>query len=152
MLAALLADAYEDVATLALVTPFIALVTAMAESVSIQSVTLALLALHGRRPTWADFVHKVGFELAVGVLLGAGCGALVGVVAYAWKGSARAGLSLFLGIAGGVMASAVIGLILPYLLKLLRRDPQVASGPIALSLSDMVTLFLYFNLGRWLLP
>jgi magnesium transporter len=151
MLAALLADAYQDVATLALVTPFIALVTAMAESVSIQSVSLALLTLHGRRPTWGTFIRKVGFEVLVGVFLGAACGLLVGLVALAWKGSVRAGLSLFVGIAGGVMASAALGLILPYLLKLLRRDPQVASGPIALSLSDMVTLFLYFNLGRWLL-
>jgi magnesium transporter len=151
MLAALLADAYQDVATLALVTPFIALVTAMAESVSIQSVSLALLTLHGRSPTWGAFARKLGFEVLVGILLGGACGLLVGLVALAWKGSTRAGLSLFVGIAGGVMASAAIGLVLPYLLRLLRRDPQVASGPIALSLSDMVTLFLYFNLGRWLL-
>jgi magnesium transporter len=151
MLAAVLADAYQDVSTLALVAPFIALVTAMAESVSIQSVSLALLTLHGRAPTWETFARKVGFEVVVGVLLGAACGLLVGLVAFAWKGSARAGLSLFLGIAGGVAAAAVIGLVLPFLLKLLRRDPQVASGPIALTLSDMVILFLYFNLGRWLL-
>lgn len=151
MLAALLADAYQDVATLALVTPFIALVTAMAESVSIQSVSLALLTLQGRSPTWGTFARKLGFEVLVGIFLGAACGLLVGLVALAWKGSVRAGLSLFLGIAGGVMASAALGLVLPFLMKLLRRDPQVASGPIALSLSDMVTLFLYFNLGRWLL-
>lgn len=151
MLAALLADAYQDVATLALVTPFIALVTAMAESVSIQSVSLALLTMHGRPPSWDQFGRKLGQELLVGMLLGLGCGLVVGVVAFAWKGSARAGLSLFLGIGGGVAASAAIGLMLPYVLKLLRRDPQVASGPIALALADMVTLFCYFNLGRWLL-
>jgi magnesium transporter len=151
MLAALLADAFQDVATLVLVTPFIALVTAMAESVSIQSVSLALLSLHGRKPTWQTFADKLGFEALVGLFLGAACGLLVGVIAYFWKGSARAGLSLFLGIAGGVAASAAIGLVLPYVLRLLRRDPQVASGPIALTLSDMVTLFLYFNVGRWLL-
>lgn len=151
MLAALLADAYSDVSTLVLVTPFIALVTAMAESVSIQSLSLALLTLHGKPPTWETFAKKVGFEVVVGILLGAACGLVVGLVALAWKGSARAGLSLFLGIGGGVAASAVIGFVLPYVLKLLRKDPQVASGPIALSLADMVTLFLYFNLGRWLL-
>jgi magnesium transporter len=151
MLAALLADAYQDVATLALVTPFIALVTAMAESVSIQSVSLALLTMHGRPPTWDDFARKLGREMLVGLLLGVGCGLVVGVVAFAWKGSARAGLSLFLGIGGGVAASAAIGLTLPYVLRILRRDPQVASGPIALALADMVTLFCYFNLGRWLL-
>lgn len=149
-LAALLADAYEDVATLVLVTPFIPMVLALAESVSIQSVSLALQTLHGK-PTWGDLGRKVFKELGVGLMLGAGCGVLVGLLALAWKGNALAGLSLFLGIGGGVTCAAGIGLSLPYLLKLFRRDPQVASGPVALAASDMLTLLLYFNLGRWLL-
>ena len=131
MLAALLADAYEDVATLALVTPFIALVTGLAEGVTIQSVSLALQTMHGRRPTWAALARKVGREVLVGLLLGAACGLVVGLAALAWKGSPRAGLSLGLGIAGGVAASAAVGLALPFLLRLARRDPQVASGPVA---------------------
>ena len=56
-----------------------------------------------------------------------------------------------MGIAGGVAASAAVGLALPFLLRMARRDPQVASGPIALAAADLVTLLLYFNLGRWLL-
>jgi hypothetical protein len=37
------------------------------------------------------------------------------------------------------------------LLRILKRDPQVAAGPIALAASDMLTLLLYFNFDRWLL-
>ncbi len=151
MIAALIADAYADVATLVLVTPFIALVTGMAEGVAIQSVSLALQTMHGGRPTWAALGRRVGREVVVGLLLGALCGLVVGAAALAWKGSPRAGLSLCLGIAGGVTASAAVGFALPYLLRLARRDPQVASGPVALAAADMVTLLLYFNLGRWLL-
>ena len=161
MIAALIADAYADVATLVLVTPFIALVTGMAEGVAIQSVSLALQTMHGRRPTWGVIGRKVGREVLVGLLLGAACGLIVGAVAYAWKGSAAAGLSLCVGIAGGVAASAAVGLALPFLLRMVRRDPQVASGPIsflsvvgtngAFVAADMITLLLYFNLGRWLL-
>jgi len=150
MLAALLADAYEDVATLILVTPFIPVVLTLAESVSIQSVSLALQSLHGQ-PTWGDLGRKVFKELGVGLMLGAGCGLLVGLIALVWKGKAMAGLSLFLGIGGGMTGAAGVGLALPYLLKLFRRDPQVASGPVALAASDMLALMLYFNLGRWLL-
>jgi magnesium transporter len=151
MVAALIADAYADVATLVLVTPFIALVTGMAEGVAIQSVSLALQTMHGRRPTWGVVGRKVGREILVGLLLGVLCGLIVGLVALAWKGSARAGLSLCIGIAGGVAASAAVGIVLPFLLRMIRRDPQVASGPIALAAADMLTLLLYFNLGRWLL-
>ncbi|HKB00894.1 MAG TPA: magnesium transporter [Gemmataceae bacterium] len=151
MMAALLADAYSDVATLVLVAPFIALVTGLAEGVTIQSVSLALQTMHGRPPTWAAMAHRVGREVLMGLLLGAASGLLVGLAALAWKGSAWVGLSLFIGIGGGVAASAAVGLALPHVLRLLRRDPQVASGPVALAASDMLTLVLYFNLGRWLL-
>jgi magnesium transporter len=55
------------------------------------------------------------------------------------------------GIAGGVAGPTVVGLTMPYLLRILKRDPQVTAGPIALAASDMLTLLLYFNLARWLL-
>jgi hypothetical protein len=38
---------------------------------------------------------------------------------------------------------------MPYLLRILNRVPEVAAGPIALAVSDMLTLLLYFNLARW---
>lgn len=151
MIAALISDAYENVATLALVTPFIALVTGMAEGVTIQSVSLSLQMMHGQKPTWNTLRTKVGCEAIVGLMLGLFCGFIVGCIAFLWRGSFRAGMGLFAGIAGGVAASAAIGAILPYLLRMFRRDPRLASGPIALALSDMVTLIWYFNLCRWLL-
>ena len=151
MIAALIADAYADVATLVLVTPFIALVTGMAEGVAIQSVSLALQTMQGQRVTWEALSRKVGREVLVGLMLGLICGLIVGCVSFAWKGSFQAGLCLFVGIAGGVGASAAIGAALPFLLRMVKRDPQVASGPVALAAADMVTLLLYFNLGRWLL-
>jgi len=151
MLAALIADAYQDVSTLAVVAPFIALVTALAESVSIQSVGLALQALHAQPPQWGVFVRKLKLELLVGLMMGAACGLIVGLIAWVWKGSFIVAASLFLGITGGVVASAGVGLSLPFLMRLCHRDPQLASGPMALALADVVTLLCYFNLGRWLL-
>jgi magnesium transporter len=34
---------------------------------------------------------------------------------------------------------------MPYRLGILKRDPQLAAGPISLAASDMLTLLLYFN-------
>jgi magnesium transporter len=107
--------------------------------------------MHGGRPSWAAMAGRLGREVLVGLLLGAACGLVVGLVALVWKGRSDIGVSLFLGIAGGVTASAAIGFALPFLLRLARRNPQMASGPIALAAADLVTLLLYFNLGRWLL-
>jgi magnesium transporter len=151
LISAWIADAFQDVSTLAVVAPFIALVTALAESVSIQSVSLAIQALHSQPLNWRVFAAKVRRELVAGFLLGSACGLTVALVAWLWKGDAVVAGSLFLGILGGVVGSAVIGLCMPFTLRLFRCDPQLASGPIALALSDVVTLLCYFNLGRWLL-
>ena len=130
---------------------FIPVVLALAESVSIQSVSLALQLLHGGPPTWPAMLQKLRSEVLTGLLLGAASGILVGFVAWVWLGGFRVVLCLLGGIAGGVAGAAALGLAMPNLLRLLRRDPQVAAGPIALALSDMLTLLLYFNLARWLL-
>jgi magnesium transporter len=152
VLAALLAGLYEDelqkVVALAL---FIPVVLALAESVAIQSVSLALQTLRGRAPTWAAMLPRLGRELATGSLLGAACGTLVGLVALAWLRQPGVAACILGGIGGGVAVAACLGLAVPYVLRLLRRDPQVAAGPIALAAADMTTLLVYFNLARWLL-
>lgn len=151
LLAGVLTDVYSDVSLLAVVTPFIPVVLALAESVAIQSVSLTIQTLHGDRPTWRSLLPRVGREAAVGLCLGLACGLLVGLIAVGWKRTVAVGLSLLGGITGGVTAAAAIGLALPVMLRLLKRDPSVASGPIALAAADMTVLLVYFNLARLLL-
>jgi magnesium transporter len=152
VLAAMLAHVFEhelqQVVALAL---FIPVVLALAESVSIQSVSLTLQLLRGQRPAWSAMAPKAGSELITGLLLGAAAGLVVGAVALVWLGNASVAVCLLGGIAGGVSAAAVLGLTVPYILHLIRRDPHVAAGPIALASADMVTLVIYFNLARWIL-
>jgi magnesium transporter len=79
------------------------------------------------------------------------CGLIAGLAVLAWKGEPAAAVSLFASVVGGVTCAALIGFTLPYLLWMLRRNPQVAAGPIALASADAVALLVYFNLARWLL-
>ncbi len=130
---------------------FIPVVLALAESVSIQSVSLALQSWRGKHPTVETILKKLRSELVTGLFLGIASSAAVATVALIWRGQVRVVLCLLGGIAGGVTCAAVIGVAMPSLLRLLRREPQVAAGPIALALTDMVTLLIYFTLARWLL-
>lgn len=130
---------------------FIPVVLALAESVSIQSLSLALQLLRGRRPTVAAILKKVRSEATIGALLGAASGATVAIAAVLWLGEIHVALCILGGIAGSVTCAAVIGMSMPNILRLLQREPQVAAGPIALAATDMVTLLIYFTLARWLL-
>ncbi len=130
---------------------FIPVVLNLAESVSSQSVSLALHALGGQRPTWRSLLGKLRDELATGTLLGAASGAVVGLVALVWLGLPRVSLCLLGGIGGGVAGAAVLGIALPMSLQLFRLEPRVAAGPVALAGADILTILIYLNLARWLL-
>ena len=152
VLAALLAGVFEDELRRAVaLTFFIPVVLNLAESVSSQSVSLALQALHGKRPSWRSLLGELRRELWTGLLLGLGSGAVIAVVALVWLGQGRVALCLIGGITGGVAGAALLGLAMPIVLRLVRLDPRVAAGPIALAGADVITILLYLNLARWLL-
>jgi magnesium transporter len=153
LLAAFLSFLYQDELAWrgAVLAVFIPVVLALSESVSIQSVSLALQTLQVRRASWSMLGGKTRQELLTGLCLGGACGMLVGLTGLVWIGEGRIAVCLLVGILGGVAAAAVIGFAMPVFLHLMQRDPQVAAGPIALALADMLTLLLYFNLARSLL-
>ena len=130
---------------------FIPVVLNLAESVSSQSVSLTLHRMRGRRPTRQQLLRDLRGELGAGSLLGSACGAVVGLVALAWLRHPRLALCLLGGIGGGVTVAALLGLSLPVVLRMVGLDPKVAAGPIALAGADVLTLFLYLGLARWLL-
>jgi len=152
LVCALLASAYEGtLAKSILLAFFLTLVLALGESVSIQSMTVTIQALRAGRPTWRWFFGAFRRESGTSVLLGLGCGLLVGLVVWLWRGSALAGVviggSIFLSLCG----ACAFGLGIPTLLHSLRLDPKVAAGPLTLALADIATLVFYFNLARILL-
>jgi magnesium transporter len=153
ILAAFIAGWFEDelkrVAALAL---FIPVVLTVAESVSIQSLSLTLQLLRGQPPTFRVLIKKIRMEIVTGLLLGLAAGITVSLAAWFWRGDSKVMLALIGGIAGGAACAAVLGVAMPTILKLFKRDPQVAAGPIALALSDMATLLIYFYMAHLIWP
>jgi len=130
---------------------FIPIVLALSESVSIQSVSLAIQVLHGQRPTLEAILKKLRSEAMTGLFLGGASAATVGLVAVLWLGKVRVVAALVGAILGGVTCAAMIGMSIPNLLRFFQREPRLAAGPIALASTDIVTLLVYFGLARWLL-
>ncbi|MEO7270907.1 MAG: magnesium transporter [Vicinamibacterales bacterium] len=152
LLAAFVTSRYQElldaVVVLAL---FIPVVLALAESVSIQSVTLTLQSLRGPRQSLIPEARPLWKEFATAVLLGIGCGGLVGLVAGLWQGSLLLGLTILTAIALSMVTACILGVVLPAILYALRRDPGIAAGPIVLAIADLCTLIFYFNLAGWML-
>lgn len=152
ILAAFLSYAFEGLLDkVVALTLFVPVVLGLSESVAIQSVTLALHCMHGQPPTLAALLARLRKELLTGVLLGAACGVIIAVVSLAWLGLAGVAAALLAGVGLGITGSAAFGLAMPYVLRLLQRDPKVAAGPIALVAADMLSLTIYFSVAQWLL-
>ncbi len=158
LLAAFLSGVFEETVKGAVALSFfIPVVLNLAESVSSQSVGLTIHLLQGQKPSWRSLPGQLRGELITGLLLGTACGFVIALVSVLWLGSRgdanswRVAGALLGGIAGGVTLSAVMGLTVPLLLRLLRLDPRVAAGPIVLAGADIVTILAYLNLARWLI-
>jgi len=130
---------------------FIPVVLALAESVSIQSLTLTLQRLHAPASMRPRFMAALLKEMVTAALLGLACGATVGFVAWVWKGGAPVALAIGSVIWVSMVSACALGVALPTALRAARRDPKVAAGPIVLASADLVTLLFYFNLSGLLL-
>jgi magnesium transporter len=152
ILAAFLAGMFQDeLNRLVALAFFIPVVLNLAESVSSQSVSLMLQAMHGSRVSLRSILQRLRDELITGVLLGLGSASAVALIAFAWLRQPQVALCLIGGITGGVAGAALMGLAMPVVLRQLRLEPRVAAGPVALAAADVLTIVLYLNLARWLL-
>ncbi|HET7617286.1 MAG TPA: magnesium transporter [Vicinamibacterales bacterium] len=130
---------------------FIPVVLALAESVSVQSVSLTLQSFHGAKVDWPFLRAALGRELLTASLLGLASGGIVGFIAGVWQPRPLVGAAVGGTIALSMVTAALLGVALPGALRALRRDPRIASGPIVLALADLATLLFYFNLAGKLL-
>jgi magnesium transporter len=152
ILAALFAALYEDVLEqVVMLALFMPVVLALGESVSIQSLTITLMGLHGARVRWSLIGRAIRREIGTALLLGLGSGVLVGVVAMLWRGMAPAAITIGASIGISVIAACLIGVLVPTIIRAMRRDPKIAAGPIVLATTDIATLVFYFTIARLLL-
>jgi len=152
IICAFIASRYEllisEVVVLAM---FLTVALAMAESVSIQSMTLTLQTMLQRRTSWRRVLLTLRKEIFTSALLGAGSGIVIGFIAFLWKGVFWQGLAVGISICFAVITACLLGVIIPTIIRNLRVDPKIAAGPIVLASADIATLLFYFTTAHWLL-
>jgi len=151
-LCALLASAYKlTLEKYIVLTFFFTLVLGLAESVSVQSMTVTIQALRVTRPSFGWYVRAFRREAGTALLLGAACGTVVGLIVWLWQGAGRAGFAIGSSILLALGAACFFGLTVPAALHALRLDPKIAAGPVTLACTDIFTLLFYFSLAALLL-
>jgi magnesium transporter len=106
------------------------------------------IAVRGLSLTVAGIGHLLAGELRTGMLIGATLGAISFPASFLAFGDARlaGAVAVAIFVAGSV--AAAIGLLFPWVLAHLGRDPAYGSGPVATVIQDILSLLVYFAVVR----
>jgi magnesium transporter len=149
---AFLAGAYKLTLEKSLVIAFfLTLILGLGESVSIQSMTVAIQSLRTNKPTLRWYLLSLWRETFTALLLGCACGLVVGLVVLTWQHAPMPALVIGASVTFCLLTACVAGLSVPALLHALKLDPKIAAGPLTLGIADIFTLLFYFNLAKFLL-
>ena len=115
-----------------------------AVAVSIRELSLGLIKPFEVFRVWIK-------EVSVGVINGIVLGLLLGAAAYLWKGNIYLGIVVASAMAINTIVAVSIGGCVPLLLKWLKSDPALASGPILTTITDMCGFLLVLSFATMML-
>lgn len=153
LIAASVIAQYQDVlAAVIVLAVFLPIISDMSGCSGNQAVAVSMreLSLGVIKP--ADFYYVWRKEAIVGLINGTVLGLLIAGVAWVWQGNAWLGLVVGMALAVNTLVAVSIGGTVPVLLKALRIDPAVASGPILTTVTDMCGFFLLLGTASLMLP
>ncbi len=124
--------------------PFIPVIGAMGGNVGTQSATIVVRGFATGRVDFHNLGRFLGKELIISVLMGVACGALSGVGAFVWHGDYTLCLTVGISMTVAIVASAILGVLVPFLFRLIRIDPAIAAGPAVTTIDDIVAIAIYY--------
>jgi magnesium transporter len=153
ILAASVIAFYEDtLSAMIALAVFLPIVSDMSGCSGNQAVAVSMRELTLGAASPRDVARVWRKEMSVGMLNGLTLGTLIGIVAWAWKGSPVLGLVIGLALAINTVVAVSIGGTVPLLLKRFGVDPAIGSGPLLTTITDMCGFFLVLSLASMALP
>ena len=110
---------------------------------------LALAARDLMRPMTAVILAK---ESAIGLINGIALGILLGGAAILWQGNPYLGLVVGVSLAANTLVAVSLGGLIPLILRGMRTDPALASGPLLTTVTDMCGFFFVLSFASLMLP
>lgn len=146
---ALYQDTLEKAIVLAVFLPIISDMSGcsgnQAVAVSIRELTLNLV-----KPK--EILRILGKEVGVGILNGVMLGLLLGGAAVLWKGNPYLGLVVGASLAANTLVAVCMGGSIPLVLRRMKTDPALASGPLLTTITDMCGFFFLLSFASAILP
>ncbi len=117
----------------------------LADAIGTQS---EAVAVRGLSLTRSGIAHLLAGELRTGMAIGASLGLISFLPIWVVFGDVRLAAAVATAIFFAGTMAAALGLLLPWWLARLGRDPALGSGPIATVIQDILSLLVYFAVVR----
>lgn len=130
---------------------FIPLLMSTTGNAGSQMITLTVRSLATGEIDPKKFTLTLAQETATGLLLGLTLGVVGMVMSLALGGTLEVATVVGLTMVATITTAQALGVFLPYAFRWLRLDPAIASAPLIATVSDILTLLLYFHIARLIL-
>jgi magnesium transporter len=139
------------IAQVALLAAFMPIVAGQGGNAGTQTMTIIVRSLALGEIDRQDALPALLHEIVIGLVHGLTLGALVGAIAWIWKGNPMLGVVIGLAMLGNLLVAAVAGVSVPMLLKLLRVDPALASSVFVTAATDTMGFLLFLGMATYFL-
>ena len=136
---------------LPIIAAFMPLLAGLGGNIGTQSITLMVRGMSTGQVTLNSGWKYIWRETLTGVSIGLIFGALVSLVTWGWQHNIQLGMIVGAAMALNMTIATMIGTCTPLILKKMKIDPAVASGPVIATTIDVVGLAVYLTLVTWYL-
>lgn len=136
---------------LPIIAAFMPLLAGLGGNIGTQSITLMVRGMSTGQITLSAGWHQIMRETITGLSIGAIFGILVTLVTWGWQHNLELGLIVGIAMSLNMTIATIIGTCTPLILKKMKIDPAVASGPVIATTIDVVGLAIYLALVTWYL-
>lgn len=138
-------------AALPVIAAFMPLLAGLGGNIGTQSITLMVRGMSTGQITLKSGWHYIWRESITGLSIGCIFGIVVTLVTWGWQHHAELGLIVGIAMTLNMTIATMIGTCTPLILKKLKIDPAVASGPVIATTIDVIGLAIYLMLVTWYL-
>ncbi|MDD6352328.1 MAG: magnesium transporter [Lachnospiraceae bacterium] len=128
------------------------IISGMGGNAGTQTMSILVRTLAQEDIDWKEAIPHLFKEILVGILDGASCGIVTGVVVYFMYHNIFLSLIVVLAMIGNLIVSAVFGFLVPVILKKCHADPAVASSIFVTTATDTLGFFIFLGLAKACLP
>lgn len=141
------ADRFETtIHAIPIIAIFMPLLAGLGGNIGTQSITLMVRGLSTGQVNLNSAFHHILRELRIGFCIGFVFGLLVMAVTWHWQHSIQLGVVVGAAMTINMTMATLLGTITPFVLKKLKIDPAIASGPVIATSIDVIGLAIYFTL------